>query len=141
MGAEYAACTSVAAFGNCLSEGLQLNNGGRNSFCLDRLSLFLPNFGFYAAGQRESVRSGFLQSPSVSDTWDRSEIIYCNLRNGGRGSIEKQFLVEAMVLRSNKAREVGSYLLSIAVPLPSCLESATDLVRRAGHAPSSASCS
>ena len=46
-----------------------------------------------------------------------------------------------MVLRSHKAREVGSYLLSIAVPLPSCLESATDLVRRAGHAPSSASCS
>ena len=36
LGAEYAACTSVAAFGNCLSEGLQLNNGGRKSFCLDR---------------------------------------------------------------------------------------------------------
>ena len=72
---------------------------------------------------------------------DRSEIVYCNLRNEGRGSIEKQFLVEAMVLRSHKAREVGSYLLSIAVPLLSCLESATDLVRRAGHAPSSASCS
>ena len=66
LGAEYADCTSVAAFGNCLSEGLQLNNGGRNSFCLDRLSLFLPNCGFDAAGQRESVRSGFLQSPSVT---------------------------------------------------------------------------
>ena len=34
LGAEYAACTSVAAFGNCLSEGLQLNSGGRNSFLL-----------------------------------------------------------------------------------------------------------
>ena len=66
LGAEYAACTSVAAFGNCLSEGLQLNNGGRNSFCLDRLSFFLPKCSFDAAEQRESVRSGLLQSPSVT---------------------------------------------------------------------------
>ena len=33
-----------------------------------------------------------------------------------------------MVLRSHKAREMGAYLLTIAVPLPRCLESATNLV-------------
>ena len=32
LGAEYAACHSVATFGHCLTEGLQLNNGARNYF-------------------------------------------------------------------------------------------------------------
>ena len=84
LGAEYAACTSVAAFGNCLSEGLHLNNGGRNSFCLDRLSLFLPNCGFDAAGQRESVRSGFLQSPSVTLGIEaKLSTVTCETEGGG----------------------------------------------------------
>ena len=42
------------------------------------------------------------------DTGDRSEIIYSNLRNGEWVGIEKQFLVEAMILRSHKARELGA---------------------------------
>ena len=103
---------SVATFGHRLTEGLQLNNGARNYFCLDRFSFLLPTCGSDAAGQRKSVRSGFLQSPSVTLG---IEIIYSNVRNGGRGGIEKQFLVEAMLLRSHKARELGAYLLSRAV--------------------------
>ena len=42
--------------------------------------------------------------------------------------VEKQFLLEAILLRSHKARELDAYLLSRAVPLPICLESATTLV-------------
>ena len=90
LGAEYAACTSVAAFGNCLSEGLQLNNGGRNSFCLDRLSLFLPNCGFDAAGQRESVRSGFLQSPSVT-LGIEAKLSTVTCETGGGGVLRSSF--------------------------------------------------
>ena len=53
LGAEYAPWISVATFGHCLTEGPQLNNGARNSFCIDRFSLLLPNCGSHAAGQRK----------------------------------------------------------------------------------------
>ena len=90
LGAEYAACTSVAAFGNCLPEGLQLNNGGRNSFCLERLSLFLSNCGFDAAGQRESVRSAFLQSPSVT-LGVEAKLSTVTCETGGGGVLRSSF--------------------------------------------------
>lgn len=90
LGAEYAACTSVAAFGNCLSEGLQLNNGGRNSFFLDKQSWFLPNCGFDAAGQRESVRSGFLQSPSVT-LGIEAKLSTVTCETGGGGVLRSSF--------------------------------------------------
>ena len=89
--------------------------------------MLLPNCGFHAAGQRKSVRSGFLQSPSLT-LGIEAKLSTVTCETGVGGGIEKHFLVEAMVLRSHKAREMGAYLLSIAVPLPRCLESATNLV-------------
>ena len=88
MGAEYAASISVATFGHCLTEGLQLNTGARTSFCLDRFSLLLLNCGFHAAGQRKSVRSGLLQSPSVT-LGIEAKLSTVSCETGGGGGIEK----------------------------------------------------
>ena len=83
-------------------------------FCIDRFSMLLPNGGFHAAGQHKSVRSEFLQSPSVT-LGIEANLSTVTCKTGG-AYIEKHFLVEAMLLRRHKARELRAYLLSRAVP-------------------------